>query len=416
MKKKCKHIDITDWQTVLPWVKGCILRHKKRYDFKSLLLRYGCSESDYHTAITTFDYSVFDDTIKRISIDACNHIKSRNLELPPVRIQEKMDKTTGKIRDIGKESAMQQIYDHIAVYSCQDIFNSRMVDQQMSSIKGRGQIAGIKLIKKYITADNRAMAYAKRHNLRYTSKCKYAVKLDIEKCYASADVDIFMRVFEHDCGNQDIIWLWRTLLESHRVDGNTGFMIGALPSQWACQVLISFIYRKAMTLKYEKRKKQRKKISHMVLFMDDMLLFGSNRKQLLSAVRELTRYTKEEIGLTIKPNFMIHKLDDVGIDMMGFVIYRNGKVEMRERNFIKSRRLMLRFLRTGKLVYSQAQRLNSYKGFYKYSDSRKISKVLSVWKIFNLCSLVISKHDKENNHAKNLLLRGTAENLVPSAV
>lgn len=415
MKKKCNQIDITNWQTVLPWVKWCILRHKKRYDFKSLLLRYGCPEDDYRTAMETFDYSIFEEPIKQIAISACEHIRKRSLELPPVHIQEKIDKTTGKIRDIGKESAMQQVYDHIAVCSCQEIFKSRMVDQQMSSIKGRGQIAGVKLIKKYITTDNKAMSYAKRHNIRYTSKCKHAVKLDIEKCYASADIEIFMKVFEHDCGNVDIIWLWRTLLESHQVDGNTGFMIGALPSQWACQLLISFIYRKAMTLKYVKRNKERKKVTHMVMFMDDMLLFGSNRKQLLSAVRELTSYTKSELGFTIKPNFTIHKLDDVGIDMMGFVIYRNGKVEMRERNFIKSRRLMLRFLRTGKLVYPQAQRLNSYKGYYLYSDSRKISRELSIWKIFKLCSLVISKHDKENNYAKSFFHNRARENFVPAA-
>lgn len=416
MKKKCKNIDITNWQTILPWVRECILRHKKRYDFKSLLLKYGISEADYYIALESYDYDIFEPAIEAISKEACQRIVDRDLRLSPVCIRRKVDTTTGKVRDIGKESAMQQVFDHIAVYSAMDIFKARIADQQMSSIPGRGQIKGIKLIKKYVIADNKAMRYAKRHGLRYTSKCKHHVKLDVKQCYPNAKVEVFMRLFEHDCGNDDIVWLWWELLNSHHVQGYEGFMIGAWVSQWACQFMLSFIYHKAMTLTYERRGVKRKKISHMIMFMDDMALFGSNRRQLLSAIQELTEYAKAELGFTIKPNFAIQSFDDAGLDMMGFVIYRNGKVEMRERNFIKSRRLILRFMRTGRLVYSQAQRLNSYKGFYKYSDSRKIVKQLKIWKIFRLCSLVISKHDKEKHHAENLFFNRTRKNLIPTPV
>lgn len=38
------------------------------------------------------------------------------------------------------------------------------------------------------------------------------------------------------------------------------------------------------------------------------------------------------------------------------------------RNYIKSRRLMLRLERKRMLTLRQAQRLISYKGFYKFSD------------------------------------------------
>lgn len=406
MKKKCKNIDITDQKMVLPWVADCVMRHKSRYDFKKLLLKHGLDEKDYYTALQTYDYSVLMKPIESIAKNACESIIRRNLDLPPVSIKRRMDTTTGKIRDIGRESAMQQVFDYIAVYSAMDIFKSRLVEQQMSSIPGRGQIKGMKLIRKYSRKDYKAMKYAKRHDLSYTSICKYHVKLDIHQCYPSADSEIFMKLFEHDCGNEDIIWLWRKLLDLHHIDGYTGFMIGALPSQWACQFMISFIYRKAMELYYYRRGKKYNNISHMVLFMDDMVLFGSNRKKLLSAVRSLMKYVKAELGFNIKKNFAIHQFDNTPVDMMGFVIYRNGKVEMRERNFIKSRRLIWRFQKIGKMAVSQAKRLVSYKGYYKYSDSHKISKELYAFKVFSICQSIISKDDKEKNNAKNLLFRG----------
>ena len=415
MKKKCKDIDITDWQTVRPWVKDCIMRHKSRYDFKSLLIRHGLTREQYRAALKTQKYDIFENAIDSISKEACEHIKKRSLDLPPVVMRKMMDTTTGKVRDIGKESAMQQVYDHIAVGSCEEIFRCRMVDQQMSSIKKRGQIKGMQTIRSYIQRDNKAIRYAEKHDLRYTSKCKYHVKLDIRLCYPSADINIFMNLFEHDCGNETIIWLWWTLLSSHHVNGYDGFMIGALPSQWAVQIMLSCIYRHAMNLKYKRRGKAYKKITHMIMFMDDMLLFGSNRKQLLSAVRDICKYTKSELGFEIKSTYQIHELENAPVDMMGFVIYRNGKTEMRGRNFIKSRRVVLRYYAKGRLVYPQAQRLNSYKGFYKHSDSRKISQELKLDNVFKYCSKIISEHEKEARDGKSVFRGRTWSGVIYAA-
>lgn len=50
--------------------------------------------------------------------------------------------------------------------------------------------------------------------------------------------------------------------------------------------------------------------------------------------------------------------------------YLNGNngLTMRGRNYIKSRRLILRLQRRGWLTFEQARRLVSFKGFYKFSD------------------------------------------------
>lgn len=70
----------------------------------------------------------------------------------------------------------------------------------------------------------------------------------------------------------------------------------------------------------------------------------------------------------IKQTFAIYSVDRVSIDMMGFVVHANGKVTMRGRNYIKSRRLILRLQRRGMLTFEQSRRLVSFKGFYKFSD------------------------------------------------
>ena len=130
----------------------------------------------------------------------------------------------------------------------------------------------------------------------------------------------------------------------------------------------------------------------MYLFMDDMLLFGSNRTELLKAVRKAILFTKDKLGFTIKQNFMIHDFFLTGADMMGFVIYSNGKVEMRSRNYIRSQRLIKRCKQKGYLVISQAKRLTSYKGYYIHSDYH------GEMGIFRYAQYIISKEVRNENN------------------
>ena len=305
MKRGCKSIDITRYDTVLTWVSNCIDKHWSRRDFGELLRTYGKMGKNYYRLrkakhfermvmqkkmskkeyaehyLKEFAeaYKSYDLAKVEIAQEACRRIRHRNLDLAPIEYRERYDHTTGKLRLIGKESAMQQVLDHIAVNSCKELFDRRIVKFQCSSIKGRGQVYGSRLIRRFVEKDNRSISYANKHLLPYSSKCKYVVKLDIKKCFPSADMNIFIEMLKHDCANQDIIWLWQQLLASHQLNGYTGLMIGAYPSQWAMQYMLSFVYRYAMGLHTERRGKSIKCVTAMFMFMDDMALFGSSAQR-----------------------------------------------------------------------------------------------------------------------------------------
>ena len=344
----------------------------------------------------------------RIAEEATRRIAKKKLDLRPVRIRRRMDKSSGKIRDIGDEEAMQQVLDHIAVGATEDIWRRRIAYHQVSSIGGRGGVYGTKIIRKWIQQDNRAARWARKHKVRYSRKCKYFVKLDIKKCYPSMRAEIFMRYFRHDCGNETLLWLWETLLQSHRVGDYEGFMIGALPSQWACQYLISFIYRYAMNLHKMRRKKRHKLISHMLIYMDDMLLFSASRRDLKSAVRQIVAFTHDELGLTIKPDWHIQCIDDAPVDMMGFTDHASGKTSIRARIFLRARRIALRYFRRGKLVISQARRIAAYIGYFRYSDCVKIMKKLRLPELFFAAARTISQYERRKLYGRKCLLLGTA--------
>lgn len=375
MKKSCKNIDITNEEDIKPFIHECLKRHHRRYKFARLLHKIG-----------TADLNEATDELARYAAWA---VKTHNVPEFVPYTRERYDSTSEKRRLIGRECALQQVFDYIAVRSCAEIWRRRYALQQCSSIKHRGQIYGVKMIRGYILADIRAARYARSHRRHYTPKCKYFVKLDVRHCYQSIDRALFMELFAHDCGNDDILYLWRSLLKSYeKANGCTGFLIGALPSQWAAQFILSFLYRKGICLSG---------VNHMVMFMDDMLLMGSNRRKLKRAAETLSRYAEAALHLQIKPNWHVKKLANEPIDMMGFVIRYNGKITIRAKNFIRARRMLLRQQRKP-LIYSQAKRLASYKGYFKYSDCRKLRKEMKLKSAFEQAQRTISDYERRKRN------------------
>ena len=400
MRRDCQEIDLRNDRTLLPWVWDCVKRHYKRYDFRDMLYKHGVSRISYALTYEDHDVSRFKEAVEALAKEAAACIADRRLELQPVRIRVQNDPTTEKVRQIGCESTMQQIFDSVARYAPESIWRRRIVPQQASSLPGRGPLYGIQMMKSWVDSDNRAIRYAKSHGLPYTSKCKYHVKLDIRKCFPSARYEVFMGLFRRDCKNEDLLWLWEELLKSHRVEGYEGFMIGANPSQWGMQYMLSFVYRYAMGLATERRGKHIPMVTHMLLFMDDMWMSGSSRKNLKSAVRKVIKFTKDVLGLTIKETWHIKDFDKEPIDMMGYVLYRNGKLTIRARSFIRGRRMILRCHRLRKLTIEQARRIVSYKGFFKHSNSRDVCRRLQADRAFDFAAQVVSRYDREENYGK----------------
>lgn len=381
-----------------------------------MLLRNGMTKESYAEMMAMHNKKLAEKAIESVSKRAAQMIYEFELDLPKPRIRTKLDIATGKVREIGCECAMQQVLDIIAVNGAMDVFKRRLVIQQASSIPGRGQVYGMHMIRQWIRKDNAKLEYAKRHSMRATSDVKYFVKADVRKCYPSMRLEVFMRYFEKDCGNVHLLWLWRSLLESHRIDEeHQGFMIGALVSQWAAQYLIAFAFEDMMNLKVKGRrgKEDQKAVSHMCIFMDDMLLTGSNRRHLKKAMKRLEMFMLVNLRLTIKPNWEIMELkDNQGIDMMGYVVYRSGKVAIRARDFIRARRMALRAVRNRNISYRQAKRITSYKGYFKHTNCRKAMSLYQLPRVFRIAQKVVSKFEKRLRNGKSTFQRRTLPNQI----
>lgn len=309
--------------------------------------------------------------VEIIITDLQEELTNNAISFPAIWYREKIDGSSGKVRRIGIQNIKQQLYDYIAVEGMRPLLK-RIGEYQYASIPGRGTTKGKQVISRWL----------KDRNMRYF------VKLDVKKCFESIDHDLLMAFLEKHIKNEKLIWLIRTLIDSFE----KGLSIGSYLSQYLCNLYMSILYHYIMEDLYKARRGKRTNlVHHCLIYMDDILLIGSRKRDLETAVKKVVQKA-DEMGLAIKDNWQIRSVDEAPIDMMGFKIYRTH-TEIRGRIFLRVRRCFRRARK--QITLRIAKKCISYYGYLKHTDSRKIQKKWKVNKIIKKCKGVIRRNESK---------------------
>lgn len=314
---------------------------------------------------------------------------NRELHFPPIWYKIKIDSSSFKERRIGIQNVKQQIYDYIAVEGLKPFF-CRIGVYQCAAIKGRGCSKGVRQIRRWLR--NKSLTYF--------------AKADIKKCYESIDRKLLMEFLRKHIKNDMLLWLIETIINTF----DKGLSIGSYLSQFLCNLYLSQLYHEISHM-HKIRKSRRNKtneyislIKHQLFYMDDILLISTNSKDLHKAVKLMIKYAKDKLGLIIKVDWFVSKIDNKDkehdtkfIDMMGFRIYR-WHTTIRRRTF---KRIRHTFLKLEKMIATHkfiplvwARRAISYWGQIVNSDSNKFKKKYKVRKIIKICKKVVSDYGK----------------------
>ena len=106
--------------------------------------------------------------------------------------------------------------------------------------------------------------------------------------------------------------------------------------------------------------------------MDDIIIFGPNKKKVHKMLEEIRNYLKDE-KLTIKENWQVSKTDSAPIDFIGKRFSR-GYTTLRDTTFLRCKRRIKRISKKKKLTYNDAAAVISYNGILKHTNSYKIKK------------------------------------------
>ena len=307
-------------------------------------------------------------------------IKHQNVHMSPIEYQQRHDGSSGKIREIGIASIKQQCYDYIAVESCQHMFLAKVGYYQCASLRNKGQVFGKSAIETWI----RTKPY----------ECRWVFKCDIRKYYPSVDHNRIKELLARDIKSKEVLYLLYSLIDTYK----QGLSIGSYLSQYLANYYLSYLYHYISEQLYTyKRDKRVRLVHHQLFYMDDIILFGSNKKHMKSAVKQMKRYLKDNLGLTLKENEQLFELDSRDIDMMGYRI-RTNKTSVRKRIFNRANRLYRSIQRNGyEMDLITAYRAISYYGYFVHSWSYKYSQQIKLERIIKKAKEVISNANKRSS-------------------
>lgn len=409
MKTYCKPatVNIEDWKFNELAVVECFRNKRSRKDFQRLLCKTGkITKREIVEDQLNKDFKRTLEAESEVAKMLTQRIINRDLQLKPIRQFQRIDGLTQKLRDICQESPEQQVFEYIGVYALKPLFRAKILQIQYGSIPNKGGVAGKRKIERLLRK-------------KFHGKV-VALKGDVTKAYPSVTVPIVMEMLRRDIGkNKVLLWFLGALMSNY--PGNHLCIGGYLPA-WLFNYVMSYVLRYIYEQAQIRRGKRNRLVYAIVCYADDFTIYGDVSK-LKKAMKKATIWAHDKFGLKIKDIWQFYQIASFdeerenleerrkgskpGVDMMGYVVRRKYTI-IRGRVFRRIRRQVLRawedFKAKGFIPWWRACRIAAYKGWIKHSNSLKFRMEYCFDKLFKMCSYSASKHGKEVENEKRILL------------
>ena len=412
MKTYCKPatVNIEDWKFNELAVVECFRNKRSRKDFQRLLCKTGkITKREIVEDQLNKDFKRTLEAESEVAKMLTQRIINRDLQLKPIRQFQRIDGLTQKLRDICQESPEQQVFEYIGVYALKPLFRAKILPIQYGSIPNKGGVAGKRKIERLLRK-------------KFHGKV-VALKGDVTKAYPSVTVPIVTEMLRRDIGkNKVLLWFLGALMSNY--PGNHLCIGGYLPA-WLFNYVMSYVLRYIYEQAQIRRGKRNRLVYAIVCYADDFTIYGDVSK-LKKAMKKATIWAHDKFGLKIKDIWQFYQVASFdeerenleerrkgskkrtpGVDMMGYVVRRRYTI-IRGRVFQRIRRQVLRawedFKAKGFIPWWRACRIAAYKGWIKHSNSLKFRMKYCFDKLFKMCSYSASKHGKEVENEKRILL------------
>ncbi|MBQ8511925.1 MAG: RNA-directed DNA polymerase [Clostridia bacterium] len=320
-------------------------------------------------------------------------IVNRSFTPSPCIVMEIIDGASKKKRKIYcPEFFPDQCFHHVMMQAAAPVIRKGMIVHSFASVPGRGPHFGKKFVRKWIDTDRK--------------NTKYVAKLDIRKFYPSIPHDRMLEKIHRKFKDPTLLWMFDTFIQTHEDSPGRGLAIGYYPSQWLSNFYLQNLdhyIKETIGVKYYCR------------YMDDMVLFGANKKVLRQQLRSIMEFLAEE-GLSVKGNWQIFRLDYVSrrdkrhhgrdLDFMGFRFFCDRTI-IRRRNSLRIRRLARRIVKAGYASIHRAWSLLSSLGWIQHTDSwnfdrRCVSGILSIPRLKRAVSKYSKRIQKQKTQEESM--------------
>lgn len=242
----------------------------------------------------------------------------------------------GKERHIEKPAFFpDQAIHHLLMLLIRDRLIKRLDPFAIAGIEGRGIHYGVKHLRRWLLAEDAPIT------------CKYVVKGDIKKCFASIHPEIIYKAYERMIKDKKYLRLKHKVLFQH-----SSLPLGNYCSSFDLNFLL---------VPLDQMIRQQKCITHYIRYMDDFIILCDDReraRELKSKISSLL----SSFNLQLKETYSIGKTEITGVDFIGYRFFFNHTI-LRKRNLLK--------------IIKLARKMQKH-NFYRLHDCRSLVSLMGM--------------------------------------
>lgn len=253
-----------------------------------------------------------------------------------------------KKREICASAFREQVLHHALMNSCHAYFDRAQIFDSYASRKGKGTYA--------------ALDRAKVYNRKY----EWYLKLDARKFFASIQHNVLKKQLARLFKEERLLSILYQIIDSYEASSGCGLPIGNLTSQYFANHYLSGL---------DHYIKEQLRIKAYIRYMDDMVLWDADKKNLLRAHNLVADFCSKRLQLTLKP--MQLNRTSQGLPLLGYRLFTHHVRLLRKSKlrFIEKARAIHRAKDFGLWDDKVCQRkMLPLLAFINYSDSAAFQK------------------------------------------
>ena len=181
---------------------------------------------------------------------------------------------------------------HAMMRICHPVFDAYQVCDSYASRPNKGTYAALE----------RARSFARRY--------EWFVKLDVRRFFDSIDHGVLMQQLSSLFKDRILLRLWEQLVEGYEASPGRGLPIGNLTSQYFANHYLAAA---------DHRLHEQWHVPAAVRYMDDLLLFGDDRKGLKAVVTSYRNFLSDVLRLDLHEPVMNRTCS--GVPFLGYVVF-----------------------------------------------------------------------------------------------
>lgn len=237
----------------------------------------------------------------------------------------------------------------LCVMVLQPVLMRGMYRWSCASVPGRGNKCAADYVRRALDND--------------AKNTKYCLKMDIKQYYPSVSSKRLIWALARKVKDKRFLKLVYGIVSSNP-DG--GLAIGFYVNQWLANYYLEPLDNFILALPG---------VKYYVRNLDDMVLFGPNKKLLHKARKAVAEFLQRHMGLRMKENWQVFPVRSRPVDFVGYRFYRNHTT-LRRRNFLRlarqCRRVRKKLDRGQRLPYTVASGLLSRAGQLKHCNGYRV--------------------------------------------